>query len=201
MELELEGFFKRGIWVTTRAGTTGAKKKYALIDENNRLKIRGFETVRRDWCALAREVQNNILKFVLEDGNEKRALDYLKKIVKKIKNREVEIENLIIKTQLKKPLSEYKATTPHVIAAQRMISKKLPVSSGTLIEFYISESKEKKALVRERVKLPDEKGNYDISYYLEHQILPAVENIMQVFNINVNELIEGKRQDKLEKWF
>src|SRR3989344_3648896 len=31
MELELEDFYKRGIWVTTRAGTTGAKKKNAWL--------------------------------------------------------------------------------------------------------------------------------------------------------------------------
>ena len=84
MELELEDFYKRGLWVTTRAGVTGAKKKYALIDKNNKLKIRGFETVRRDWCKLAREIQSNILKQILEDGDEKKALEYTKKIIKQI---------------------------------------------------------------------------------------------------------------------
>lgn len=43
MELELEDFFKRGLWVTTRAGITGAKKKYALLDKKGKIKIRGFE--------------------------------------------------------------------------------------------------------------------------------------------------------------
>ena len=197
MELELEGFFKRGLWVTKRSGDIGAKKKYALIDEKNRLKIRGFETVRRDWCKLARQVQNNVLKYILEDGNEKRALEYLKEVVKKIKARKYEISDLTVKTQLKKPISEYKAITPHVIAAKKMIERKIPLGFGSLIEYYISESKEKKALVRERVKLVDEKGEYDIKYYLESQILPAVENIMQVFKININELIEGKKQKTL----
>ena len=74
MELELEGFFKRGLWVTTRDGTTGAKKKYALLGKDNTLKIRGFETVRRDWCGIARAVQNRVIKYVLKDGNEERGL-------------------------------------------------------------------------------------------------------------------------------
>ena len=72
MELELEGFFKRGLWVTKREGTIGAKKKYALLGKDGKLKIRGFETVRRDWCPLARETQNKIIRLVLNDGNEKR---------------------------------------------------------------------------------------------------------------------------------
>ncbi|MEJ2267867.1 MAG: DNA polymerase domain-containing protein, partial [Nanoarchaeota archaeon] len=71
MELELEDFYKRGIWVTKRTGKIGAKKKYALIDEERKLKIRGFETVRRDWCNLARKVQNKIIKQILEEGDEK----------------------------------------------------------------------------------------------------------------------------------
>lgn len=199
MELELEGFFKRGIWVTKRSGVIGAKKKYALIGKDNRLKIRGFETVRRDWCALARETQNKVIRFVLSEGNEKKALAYLKEVIKKVKQGKAKKDEIIIKTMLKKPLSEYKAITPHVIAARRMQQLEMPVSGGNLIEYYIAQPKpgEGKKLVRERVKLPEEKGEYDINYYLEHQILPAVENIFQVFNINVNEIIEGKKQMRL----
>ncbi len=194
MELELEGFFKRGIWVTKRSGIAGAKKKYAMIDEKDNLKIRGFETVRRDWCKLAREVQNKIINQILKEGNEKKSLKYIKDIVNKIKKREINKEDLIIKTQLKKPISEYKAISPHVIAARKMHEKKIPISQGNLVEYYIAETKEKKKLVRDKVKLPSEKGEYNIKYYLENQILPAVENIFQVFNINIKEIIEGKKQ-------
>jgi DNA polymerase I/DNA polymerase-2 len=199
MELEMEGIYKRGIWVTRRTGTIGAKKKYALIDEKGRTKIRGFETVRRDWCRLAREVQNKVIQKVLEDGNEKSALEYVKKIIKDIKSRKINKEELIIRTQLKKSISEYKAISPHVIAARRMKERELPIDLGGLIEYYISEPMPgvKTKLVRDRVKLPDESGNYDIDYYLKHQILPAVENIFQVFNVDVNELIDGKKQKKL----
>lgn len=112
MELELEGFFKRGLWVTKRSGLSGAKKKYALIDEKGNLKIRGFETVRRDWCTLAREVQDNVIRLVLKEGNEKKALDYIKEISKKIKERKIPKGDIIIRTQLKKSLSDYKAISP-----------------------------------------------------------------------------------------
>ncbi len=201
MELELEGFFKRGIWVTTRAGNIGAKKKYALIGEDGKLKIRGFETVRRDWCGLAREVQNKVIEYVLEDGNCVRALDYVKRIIKKLKSREVPLHELIIKTQLKKPLAEYRAISPHVIAARRMKELNMPVSSGNLIEYYIAnpEKGKKRGLVRERVRLPEEPEEaYDTEYYLNKQVLPAVENIFQVFNINVKEVIDGKKQTTLK---
>lgn len=199
MELDLEDFYKRGIWVTKRTGELGAKKKYALIDENNNMKVRGFETVRRDWCNLARETQNKVLELILKNGNEKKALDYLKEVVKKIKSRDIDLKKLIIRTQLKKSIEDYKAVSPHVSIARKMQEKGLPVNIGTLIEYYIAEPKGdiKKSLVRERAKIPDEKGKYDIEYYLKSQILPAVENIFDVLKINVNELLDGKKQKSL----
>jgi DNA polymerase elongation subunit (family B) len=199
MELELEDFFKRGIWVTKRTGEFGAKKKYALVNHEGKVKIRGFETVRRDWCALAREVQNKVIRKILEQGNEKESLEYVKEIIKQINQKKISREKLIIRTQLKKPISEYKAISPHVIAAQRMKEREIPIDMGSLVEYYIAEPEDgkKRKLVRERVKLPDEEGDYDIDYYLKHQILPAVENIFQVFNINITEIIEKKKQKKL----
>ncbi len=197
MELELEDFYKRGIWVKKRTGDFGAKKKYALIDDNNKLKVRGFETVRRDWCDLARQLQNKVLQAILEDGNEKKALELIKETIKKIKNREVEKKDIMIRTQLKKPLDEYKAITPHVIAARKIKEKGLPIDLGMLLEYFIAETKGKKKLVREKVKLPDEKGEYNIKYYLERQIIPAVENIIEVFGINIKEIIDGKKQATL----
>ncbi len=199
MHLELEDFYKRGLWVTTRGGGAGAKKKYALLKENGEIKIRGFESVRRDWCALSREVQNNIIRTILEDGNEKRALDHFKRVAGKLKKREIKKEELIIKTQLKKPLSEYKAITPHVIAARKMKEKGIPVSGGNLISYYIAQPKDRKKskLVRERVKLPDETGEYDVEYYLENQLVPAVENIFQVFGINIKKVVKESAQKTL----
>jgi len=205
MELDYEGLFKRGIWVTKRTGEFGAKKKYALIDEKDKIKIRGFETVRRDWCDLARETQNKVLQFILQDGNEKKALEYVKQIIKQIKNREIDLKKILIRTQLKKPIEEYKSINPHVTIAKRMKELEMPVDIGMLIEYYIAEPEnhqrtktgKTKALVRERAKLPSEKGEYDIEYYLNHQILPAVENIFEVFNVNINEIIDGKKQRKL----
>jgi len=197
MELDLEDFYKRALFVSKRTTDAGAKKKYALISYDGKLKIRGFETVRRDWCKLARRLQSEIIESILKNGNEKDALEILKDVIMKIKKREVKREDLIIRTQLKKPISEYLATGPHVIAAKKMEEKGIAVSPGDLIEFYVAEMKGKKKLVREKVKLPDEEGDYEIEYYLNNQILPATENIFEVFKINLREVIDGNKQTKL----
>lgn len=197
MELDLEDFYKRGIWVSKRTTEIGAKKKYALIDEKGKIKIRGFETIRRDWCQLARELQNEVLELILNEGNEKRALEIVKKKIKELKERKISREEILIRTQLKKSISEYKSITPHVVAAQRMKEKGIPVDMGMLMEYFIAETSGKKELVRDKVRLADESGDYDMKYYLEKQLLPAVENIFQVFKINLQENIQGNKQTTL----
>jgi len=197
MELDLEDFYKRGLFVSKRTTEAGAKKKYALISEDGSFKVRGFETVRRDWCNLARNLQNEILKKVLKEGNEKSALNILKKVIEDIKKRKVEKDDLIIKTQLKKPIKEYLAEGPHVVAAKKMDERGIPVSVGMIVEYFVGEISGKGKRVGDRVFLPDEKINYDIGYYLNNQILPAVENIFEVFNVNLKEVIEGEKQEKL----
>ncbi len=201
MHIELEDFFKRGLWVTTRSGETGAKKKYAMIDEEGNIKIRGFETVRRDWCELARKTQDKILRLILNEGDEKKALSFLKEIVERLKTRKVSKKEIMIKSQLKKPVEDYKSVTPHVVAARKMIERGIPFEPFTRMEYYIAEKNTKSKLVRDRVKLSDEEGEYDLEYYLEKQIIPSVENIFQVFKIDVKELIDGKKQENLKKWF
>ncbi|MCL5100918.1 MAG: DNA polymerase, partial [Candidatus Marsarchaeota archaeon] len=57
MELELEDFYTSGVFVGKKSDGSGAKKKYALLSETGRIKIRGFELVRRDWSNIARETQ------------------------------------------------------------------------------------------------------------------------------------------------
>jgi len=202
MELELENFYKKGIFVTKRTGETGAKKKYALLARDNSLKIRGFETVRRDWCNLSRELQDNVLRMILDEGKHEKALAYVKKIIQDLKNKKIPIEKLVIRTQLKKSIEEYKAIGPHVVVAKRMKELGLPVKAGSMIEFVIAQGKAKKSLIRERAKLPEEvkEGEYDLDYYIEHQIIPAVENIFIVFNVSKEQLIEGKKQKRLEEF-
>ena len=59
----------------------------------------------------------------------------------------------------------------------------LPTREGSLIEFVIAKGKEK--LIRDRARLPDEvkKGDYDIDYYINNQVIPAIESIFTVFGI------------------
>jgi len=60
MELEYEGFYRRGFFVT--------KKRYAVIEDGTII-AKGLELVRRDWAPVAKETQEGILMAILKDGD------------------------------------------------------------------------------------------------------------------------------------
>ncbi|MBL7148167.1 MAG: ribonuclease H-like domain-containing protein, partial [Nanoarchaeota archaeon] len=167
MELELESFYPRGIFVSKKGETQGAKKKYALIDEQGNIKIRGFETVRRDWSLIARETQKKILGLILKEGSHENALKYTKYIIQKLKNKEISLKDTIIITQLKLKLEDYKQIAPHVAVAKKMKEKGIEVKPGSSILFIVTESP---GLIRDKARLPEEAKNYDSEYYINNQV-------------------------------
>ena len=95
-------------------------------------------------------------------------------------------------------MNEYRSEGPHVTIAKKMQMLGMPVNVGMLVSYYIGEpSGKKKSLVRERARLVEEPGDYDVEYYLRNQILPAVETILEVFGVKGGELIAEKKQKSL----
>ncbi|MEK6876631.1 MAG: hypothetical protein AABX63_04415, partial [Nanoarchaeota archaeon] len=58
-------------------------------------------------------------------------------------------------------------------------------------------------IIRNRSKLPDEVHNeeYDANYYINNQVVPAVERIFNVLGYGKEELLESREQKKLEGFF
>ncbi len=199
MELEFEGYFPRGIFVAIKGTDVGAKKKYALIRSDGTLKITGFETVRRNWSSLAKEVQEKVLHLVLEDKVEE-ALQYVKEIVTDLNNGKIELSTLIIKTQITRELHQYSSLGPHVIVAKRMEERGERVVPGMVIEYIIAAGT---GQVRDRAALVSDvkNGGYDAEYYLNHQVLPAVVGILNVFGYTEEDILSKGKQTGLGKWF
>ena len=199
MELEFEGYFARGIFVAIKGTDVGAKKKYALIRSDGTLKITGFETVRRNWSSLAKEVQEKVLRLVLE-GKVDEALQYVKEIVTELHNGKIEISKLIIKTQITRELHQYTSLGPHVIVAKKMEERGERVIPGMVVEYVIAagsgQVRDRAALVTD-VKI----GGYDAEYYLNHQVIPAVIGILNVFGYTEEDILGKGKQTGLGKWF
>lgn len=196
MELEYQGFYPSGIFVSTKASEAGAKKKYALIDDKNHIKITGFETVRRNWSYIAKDVQKEVLTMVLRERKADTAVSYVRKVIADLKDGKIPVDKVAIRTQLSKDIEDYDSIGPHVAAAQRMKSKGLAVGPGSMITFVITRGKGR---IRDKVKLPDEikPGDYDADYYIDNQIIPGVERIFSVLGVKKEDILGSASQSKL----
>ena len=67
--------------------------KKTVSFEDGKLKIVGFEVVRRNWSALAKEVQEKVLQMVL-DEKVKEALQYVRQVISELKSGKIEKKKL-----------------------------------------------------------------------------------------------------------
>lgn len=200
MELELDGYYKRGIFVTKKEGGA-AKKRYALMDEKDNLKIVGFEYVRRDWCKLAKETQKKVIELVLKKGEPEEAAKYVREIIKKLKDGNVPSSELAIITMLKRKVEDYDSIGPHVMAAKKAIERGKSIGVGSMLSFVITKGKEKQS-ISEKSELLEyaREGDYDNEYYIENQILPAVMKIISELGYTKDDLLHGGKQSGLSAW-
>ncbi|MBT3304385.1 hypothetical protein HN592_03505 [Candidatus Woesearchaeota archaeon] len=200
MELEYEGHYPRGIFVSAKQGAYGAKKRYALLNEKNKLKVTGFEAVRRNVSPIAKQTQEAVLRIVLEKKDKDKALNYVKDVLDDLKEKKIKNEDVIIHTRLSKELDEYDAIGPHVAVAKRMKSKGVDVGAGTRVSYVITEVA---GIIRDKARLPEElkQGEYDAEYYINNQVIPAVEKIFEVLGFKKEDITSDHKQENLNKFF
>ena len=179
---------------------TGAKKKYAGIDNRGLLDVTGFEVVRGDWAGIAREVQEDILRYVLEEGKPDNALNYIKEVISKLKAHKIPFDKLIIWKTLTKELNEYKVKTAQLTAAKILKEHEYEIKPGMQIGFVIVKGS---GTISDRA-MPYQLASYediDINYYIDNQIIPVAVRILSTFGITESDIKTGKRQVSLTDFF
>lgn len=198
MELELEDFYTRGVFVGKRgAGGAGAKKKYALLSESGRIKIKGFELVRRDWAKIAKDTQLAVLEAILKEGSKEKAVKIVKDIIERLREGKVPIADLAIHTQLRKGIGSYDIKSPELAAAKKAIEqgvKRKDEMEGAVIGYVITSHGN---TISERAEVEETAKDYDPDYYIDHQIIPATLKILKELGINEEELKGGGAQKRL----
>lgn len=197
MELELEGFYPRGVFVSKKAEAKGAKKKYAMLAEDGRIKIRGFELVRRDWAGVAKKVQQQVLEAILKDGSKEKALKIVMDKLDELKAGKTPLEELVIYTQLKKSMGKYEITSPELEAAKKAVKAGMPIEDGSLISYVITKKGES---ISDKAMPFDLAKDYDANYYIEHQVIPAVLKILKELGVKKEDLLLGGKQSSLGEW-
>lgn len=186
MELEMEGMYKSGIFVPTKTGTT-AKKRYALLDREDRIIVRGFETVRRDWCRIAKETQERVLSAILKDRDKDKAIGIVREVISDIEKGKVKMKDLVIYTQMAKPPEKYEQIGPHVAAAMKYVKKGHAVKEGSVIEYVITKGT---GSISSRAEPYEYAENYDPDYYVNNQIIPAAMRVLHGLGFTEDDVLE-----------
>lgn len=199
MELELEDFYTRGVFVgkKTDKEAAGAKKKYALISESGRIKIRGFELVRRDWSRVARDTQRRVLEIILKEGDKDKAAAAVRQVITDLKEGKVPISDVVINTQIRKGIDSYDIASPEIAAARKAVKagfKTKDEVERSVIGYVITK---KGSSISDKAYLEGMAQDYDPDYYINKQVLPATMRILKELNFNEEELKGLGTQKKL----
>ncbi|HOX23895.1 MAG TPA: DNA polymerase domain-containing protein, partial [Elusimicrobiales bacterium] len=198
MELELENFYSRGVFVSKKQGETGAKKKYAMLAEDGSIKIRGFELVRRDWSKVAKDAQYGVLEAILREGSKEKAVAIVKDTVERLKGGKVPLEDLTIYTQLTKRPEDYDIVSPELSAAKRAIARGVPLEKGSMVAYVITK---RGASISEKAEVAEYAKDYDADYYINNQVLPAVMKILKELGYSEDDLKNKGKQQSISSFF
>lgn len=191
MELEFEGFYERGFFVT--------KKRYALI-QDDKIVVKGLELVRRDWAPVAKKTQEKVMMAILKDASPDKAALIIREVIDQIKKGDIPLEDLVIHTQLTKNPDKYQQMAPHVIAAKKAIKRGRKAGRGTIMRYIVVKGKGPISQRAEPVE-DAEKAEYDPTYYIENQVVPAVSRIIDSLGYSHEELVHNERQSSLDAFF
>ncbi|UCE85545.1 MAG: DNA polymerase II [Deltaproteobacteria bacterium] len=165
LELELERIFDRILLPQVRGGPRGSKKRYAGWSDG-KLEIVGLESVRRDWPAIARRLQEGMLERLFSDRD---ILPFVRELVQRLRAGELDRELVYAKRVRKGSLDRYTATTPpHIQAARKLAGVVPPVVR------YVITRVGPEPVVPGRA-LP---AQIDHAYYVEHVLRPIADAIL-----------------------
>src|SRR6184192_1893362 len=181
LEINLTEVYKRILF-------TEAKKKYAGLKTDGQIDVVGLEAVRGDWSNLARDVQNAVLRMVLEDASAKRATSYVQDLTRNLKSKKLPLSSFIIWKTLTKSVEAYEVNAPHVEVAKKMAKDGWPVTAGDKVGFIITKRPGKLFQKAEpHYKVTIEEVDYD--YYVRNQILPAAARILEILGTSEEQLL------------
>lgn len=171
---------------------TEAKKRYVGLTVDGTIDIVGFEAIRGDWSEIAKDIQVEVARLVLDEMSTKKAVDHVREVIDMLKDKKIPIDKLVIWKTITKKIEDYEVDAPHVAAAKMYENYGLKISPGDKVGYVIVKGGGK---ISEKVKpyFAASLEEIDVDYYAEHQIIPAALRILEYFGVKDTEL---KRQSK-----
>ena len=186
LELKFEKLYAKLFLLHARNSTRGASKRYAgLLHGSNKTEFVGMEVVRRDWTALAKQVQRELYRRLFAD----QAVDaYLADIVTKVRSGKLD-DLLVYRKNLRKDADEYTATTPPHVAAARKSTQPL----GRSIQYVMTAAGAE--------PLDNVKNPLDREHYVDKQVRPVAEPVLEALGLEFERVVGDNRQMDMYSMF
>jgi DNA polymerase II len=192
LELEYEKTYLRLILPQARNSTRGASKRYAGLLQDTQVEFVGMEVVRRDWTALARQVQRELYQRLFTDQPVE---VYLTDIVKTVRAGELD-DLLVYNKNLRKAAESYTATTPPHVAAARKSAQS--GGSPQLVGGSPQLAGERRVRYLMTTAGPEPVDNVqhpiDHEHYVAKQIRPVAEPVLATLGLDFDVLMGDGRQ-------
>jgi DNA polymerase-2 len=181
LELEFEKLYLKLFLPRSRHSARGASKRYVGLrrgGDMDNVEFIGMEVVRRDWTALAKQVQRELYQRLFTG----QAVDaYLAEVVRRVRQGDLD-EALVYHKNLRKDAEGYTATTPpHVVAARK---SRQPV--GRLVSYVITTAGPEPM---DNIQHP-----LDREHYVLKQVKPVAEPVLETLGLDFERVIGDSRQ-------
>ena len=196
MELVPEAYCRRILFL--------AKKHYGCYrfehKDKGKIKTKGLETVRRDWCEYTSETLNAILNTILIDGDTDKALEIARTAISKIKTGNLKDPDIFWKLVLSKKYgSDYKpgaeTRLAHLILVEKMRKRNLmDYQVNDRVQYVVVTgasslmSDDHRGKFREQAEDPEYAMEHDIEldrdYYIQKQLVKPIHRMLGVLGIS-----------------
>jgi DNA polymerase-2 len=184
LTLELEHVLERFFMPRVRSGAGGSKKRYAGWVDGGLLVV-GLESVRRDWPAVARRLQEGMLEHVFTDRD---PMPFVRDVIARVRDGALDHELVYAKRIRKGSVERYSgAVPPHVQAARKAGS-----AAGSVIRYVVTRSGPEPVLPGR--PLP---ADVDREHALDRILRPVADAILPELGHDFDEALGRPRQLEL----
>lgn len=190
IRLEKEAKFDWIAFVPRKNSNVGALNRYFGKSKSGDFKLRGIQARQKSTCRLVEKFQRELLQ-VFEPGKPGRILDKAEKKISKIKNEEIDQENLLITKQASKTLEQYKVSNRITSALRRAKFNGVNIRAGQEVTFLVrNDDSPPLNRVRLNFELENSETLYDKNFYTE-RVVDAVYTVLAPLGWTREE-VEGK---------
>jgi DNA polymerase elongation subunit (family B) len=184
--------------------------RYYGVKEDGEIKVRGIEVRRRDTPKILHDAQLEMIKVLATAGNAEAfrqkipdALDVVKKYRKRILEREVPTQDLVVSKRLSKDSEAYHAYVSQRIAAKQLRRAGIEAPAGRTVRFIYTDVANRRYERRVRAEALIETGtNADVKKYVL-LLYSAAFDILNPFGYSVEkirDIVTGYRRTELSRF-